>query len=129
MKKKENESGRKLVNPIQWTYKHPDRLGEQSLDQRTITPSNDFRWRWMQTRSAIAHAPKVFEFPWNQPYKSCSAVLLLAVMAVVTLVANMQDIEVCMAALWQKKEKHKISNPKNLLPKENHLWLKQTTLR
>ncbi|XP_078245182.1 myelin transcription factor 1-like protein isoform X20 [Pogona vitticeps] len=47
----------------------------------------------MQTRSAIAHGPKVFEFPWNQPYKSCSAAPLQAVMAVVMLVANMQDTE------------------------------------
>lgn len=86
------------------------------------------RWRWMQTRSAIAHAPKVFEFPWNQPYKSCSAVPRLAVMAVVMLVANMQGTEVFMAVLWQKNEKHKISSPKNQLPKENLLWLKQTTL-
>jgi len=34
------------VNPIQWTYKHSDRLREQSLDQRAITPPNDFRYNW-----------------------------------------------------------------------------------
>ncbi|XP_048660873.1 myelin transcription factor 1-like protein isoform X14 [Marmota marmota marmota] len=48
---------------------------------------------WTPRRSAIAHGPKGFEFPWSQPYRSCSAVPLLAVTAVAMSVASTPDTE------------------------------------